>query len=449
MNTRPGMSRRRFLGRGAALGLGIAGASQLSGLLRALPARAATPFTSPLTLPPVITDPAITLTAAPADVQLLPGQATKMWTFNGSFPGPLIRRPSGQPTTLTIVHQLPQAGDLTIHHHGNHSSPDSDGQPRPEVMIAPGTQRTYSYDMLIDGDPEPAAQRWYHDHSHPNTTRNTWMGLLGLFILDDDFDAAMPFPSGAYELPLIISDRTFDANNQLVDPWLVAQVVIESTEKLCPLVAVQPVYMHPYTAANMVSSFAHIYGRRIFLNMVAGGFRNDLLALGDPTEHADRYARVVDYTQLVKRLLSGERVSASGRYYTVKNLTLTPKLPPELFPGIFVSGSSEDGVAAARAIGATAVKYPKPPHEEISTSADGAGIGMRVGVIARDDESEAWKVARARFPEDRKGQVTHGLAMKVFAEGVADAADVHALWQIGVDGVTGPWASAQRAELVG
>jgi alkanesulfonate monooxygenase len=202
-------------------------------------------------------------------------------------------------------------------------------------------------------------------------------------------------------------------DNQLVDPWLVAQIVIESTETLCPLVAVQPVYMHPYTAANMVSSFAHIYRRRIFLNMVAGGFRNDLLALGDSTEHADRYARVVEYTQLVKGLLRGERVSVAGRYYTVKNLKLTPPLPPELFPGIFVSGSSEDGVAAARAIGATAVKYPKPPHEEISISADSAGIGMRVGIIARGDESEAWKVARTRFPEDRKGQVTHGLAMKV------------------------------------
>ena len=47
-------------------------------------------------------------------------------------------------------------------------------------------------------------------------------------------------------------------DNQLVDPWLVAQIVIESTEQLCPLVAVQPVYMHPYTVANMVSSFAHI-----------------------------------------------------------------------------------------------------------------------------------------------------------------------------------------------
>ena len=202
-------------------------------------------------------------------------------------------------------------------------------------------------------------------------------------------------------------------DNQLVDPWLVAQVVIESTEQLCPLVAVQPVYMHPYAAANMVSSFAHIYGRRIFLNMVAGGFRNDLLALGDQTEHAERYERVVEYTLLVKRLLQGERVSFAGNYYTVENLSLTPALAPELFPGIFVSGSSDSGVAAARAIGATAVKYPKPPNEEISTSADSAGIGMRVGIIARDDDSRAWKVARARFPKDRKGQVTHALAMKV------------------------------------
>jgi alkanesulfonate monooxygenase len=202
-------------------------------------------------------------------------------------------------------------------------------------------------------------------------------------------------------------------DNQLVDPWLVAQLVIESTERLCPLVAIQPVYMHPYTAAKMVSSFGHIYGRRIFLNMVAGGFRNDLRALGDDTEHGERYARLIEYTELVKRLLRGERVSSSGAYYHVNQLSLSPRLAPELFPGIFVSGSSDAGVAAARAIGATAVKYPKPPHEEVSTSADGAGIGIRVGVIARDDDAGAWRVARARFPEDRKGQVTHALAMKV------------------------------------
>jgi alkanesulfonate monooxygenase len=202
-------------------------------------------------------------------------------------------------------------------------------------------------------------------------------------------------------------------DNQLVDPWLVAQLVIESTQQLCPLVAVQPLYMHPYTAAKMVASFAHLYGRRIFLNMVAGGFRNDLRALGDETPHDERYTRLVEYTLIIKRLLEGQRVSFSGRYYNVQNLSLSPALPAELFPGIFVSGSSEAGVAAARAIGATAVKYPKPPSEEVSVSADGAGIGMRVGVIAREDDSTAWRVARTRFPEDREGQITHALAMKV------------------------------------
>ena len=95
-------------------------------------------------------------------------------------------------------------------------------------------------------------------------------------------------------------------------------------------------------------------------------------------------------------------MSFTGRYYSVENLTLTPPLPPDLFPGIFVSGSSDSGVAAARAIGATAVKYPKPPHEEISTSGDGAGIGMRVGIIARDDDSRAWKWRALGFPKTAK-----------------------------------------------
>ena len=68
-------------------------------------------------------------------------------------------------------------------------------------------------------------------------------------------------------------------DNGLVDPWLVAQVILQNTSRLCPLVAVQPAYMHPYAVAKMVSSFAHLYRRRLYLNMVAGGFTNDLAAL--------------------------------------------------------------------------------------------------------------------------------------------------------------------------
>src|SRR5579875_493430 len=92
-------------------------------------------------------------------------------------------------------------------------------------------------------------------------------------------------------------------DNTLVDPWMVAQIVITNTSNLCPLVAVQPVYMHPYSAAKMVATLAFLYGRRVFLNMVAGGFKNDLAALNDDTPHDSRYERLIEYTTIIRRRL--------------------------------------------------------------------------------------------------------------------------------------------------
>jgi alkanesulfonate monooxygenase len=200
-------------------------------------------------------------------------------------------------------------------------------------------------------------------------------------------------------------------DNSIADPWLVSQIVIESSERLAPLVAIQPVYMHPYSVAKMVASLAFLHGRRIWLNMLAGGFKNDLVALGDETPHDERYERTTEYTQIIFALLRGENVSLEGRYYRVKNLSLAPALPEELFPGVLISGSSPAGLAAAEAIGALPVKYPKPPGEEEAPSS--GDFGVRVGIVARETADEAWRVALERFPDDRMGQITHKLAMKV------------------------------------
>ena len=58
-----------------------------------------------------------------------------------------------------------------------------------------------------------------------------------------------------------------------------------------------------------------------------------------------------------------------------------------------------------------------PASEDPETSTPGinaaASSGIRIGIIARPQEAEAWTVARTRYPEDRKGQLTHQLAMKV------------------------------------
>lgn len=204
-------------------------------------------------------------------------------------------------------------------------------------------------------------------------------------------------------------------DNGQVDAWLAAQVIVSATRRLSPLVAVQPAYMHPYSVAKMIASLAFLHGRRVYLNMVAGGFKNDLEALDDRTPHDERYERLAEYTTIIRELLqSANPVSFAGRYYRVHNLRMTPPLPKELLPEIMISGSSDAGMAAARRLGAIPVEYPKPPAEYAAAAPmNGAAHGIRIGIIARPDTREAWSVAHTRFPEDRKGQLTHQLAMKV------------------------------------
>lgn len=203
------------------------------------------------------------------------------------------------------------------------------------------------------------------------------------------------------------------SENGLVDPWLLSQSIIEVTDRLIPLVAIQPLYMHPYAVAKMIASIAYLHGRRVALNFVAGGFKNDLLSLGDETPHDERYARVLEYGQIIRHLSTTTRpLTHEGPFYRVHDLRLQPAVPPHLAPSFMISGSSAAGLSAAQALGATAVRYPHPAGEQ-PLQDDGLHNGIRIGIIARDDREEAWRVAYERFPEDRDGQIIHRLAMGV------------------------------------
>jgi alkanesulfonate monooxygenase len=136
-----------------------------------------------------------------------------------------------------------------------------------------------------------------------------------------------------------------------------------------------------------------------------------------PGRLSRRYQRLVEYTAIIQQLLEARSpVTFEGQFYKVTGLTLHPRLAPELRPSILVSGSSEAGMAAAREMGATAVKYPEPlgPGDDgTSRTPEAQSCGVRIGIIARARKEEAWEAAHQRFPEDRKGQLTRQLATKV------------------------------------
>jgi spore coat protein A len=179
-----------------------------------------------------------------AELQIFPGEKTRMWTYSGTFPGPTIRRPAGHRTEVTFHHRLPrQVGELTVHLHGGHNRTQFDGQPggltrsHPksffcdipdglplkesgnDFLLYPGRSKTYVYDLHEDGRPERAAFQWYHDHRLDHTSKNVWRGLAGMWIIDDDLDRSLPLPSGERDIPLMIAERTFDRRNQITDTF--------------------------------------------------------------------------------------------------------------------------------------------------------------------------------------------------------------------------------------
>lgn len=173
---------------------------------------------------PFVPDAEVALTATAKSVQILPGEPTQVWSYEGellggsgvtlqtvpgSYLGPILRVQSGTKIRLFLHNDL--AEDTVLHPYGLRVPEDCDGQPM--QAIAPGETKVYEFQVI-----DPAGPHWFHPHPHMRTAEQVLMGLAGLFhVWDVDEELAVPGAStGANDLPVIIQDRTLDSNNQFV-----------------------------------------------------------------------------------------------------------------------------------------------------------------------------------------------------------------------------------------
>ncbi|MFY1632245.1 LLM class flavin-dependent oxidoreductase [Solwaraspora sp. WMMB335] len=184
-------------------------------------------------------------------------------------------------------------------------------------------------------------------------------------------------------------------NDTLVDPWLVGQHALAVSDRLVPLVAVNPVYHHPFAVAQLASSLSYRYRRPLFLNFVAGTSTPDRLALGDDTDHDRRYVRLREYADLVLRLVGDPApVTADGEFYRLRGARLRLPAGDGLRPVPFVAGHSPAARETARALDAVHVgMFPTDLRTPDQT-------GVYAGLIVRADDEQAWRVARERYPHD-------------------------------------------------
>jgi spore coat protein A, manganese oxidase len=198
-----------------------------------------TPFVDPLPTPPVIRP-----TVAPVPIHMrafkqkihrdLP--PTTMWGYNNSWPGPTFEVRRGQPLTVKWTNELPLKHflpiDATIHGseegvpevrtithvHGAKVLPESDGYPdswyTPDGKFGPVPAANPSHYP----NEQTATTLWYHDHALGITRLNVYAGLAGFYIIRDEEEESFNLPSGPYEIPLMIQDRSFGADGTLLYP---------------------------------------------------------------------------------------------------------------------------------------------------------------------------------------------------------------------------------------
>jgi len=158
---------------------------------------------------------------------------TKLWSFSGIYPPPTLETIYYKPiyvewiSKLPLVHLLQSSLDQTImgaeppapyvrniiHLHGAETPPKSDGDPN--EWYTPGYSITdYYYNEQLP------TMLWFHDHAIGITRLNAYAGLSGgtYFIRNPEEEVELNLPSGKYEMPLVLQDRTLYSNGQLFYP---------------------------------------------------------------------------------------------------------------------------------------------------------------------------------------------------------------------------------------
>lgn len=170
-----------------------------------------TPLTAqnPLAIPDTINSQTIHLKLQTGKVKFLAGDSTNTFGANGNFLGPTLILHRNRHVNMEVENRLPDT--TTIHWHGLHVDPKSDGGPH--IVIPPGTTWKPSFTVK-----DWAATYWYHPHMHMRTNEHAMKGIAGLIIVRDSLESALQLPRtyGVDDIPLVVQTRSFNANNQIV-----------------------------------------------------------------------------------------------------------------------------------------------------------------------------------------------------------------------------------------
>ena len=194
----------------------------------------------------------------------------------------------------------------------------------------------------------------------------------------------------------------FGGHLDQLEAWTSSAALAALTERIEIITAIKPLLYHPVVLAKQALQIEEIARGRFAINLVNAWYKPEIEPAGIAfPEHDERYAYGAEWLTVTRRLLAGEEVTFSGRYFDVRNYSLRPEDRFRERPTIYVGGESDPAKDLAADQADVWFLNGQPPHEidrllgEVrSRGREGAvrtplRIGLAAFVIARETDEQA------------------------------------------------------------
>ncbi|MDQ7877637.1 multicopper oxidase domain-containing protein [Microbacterium sp. QXD-8] len=353
-------------------------------------------FRAPLAVPPLAPSRVedgvrvFELTAQEGSSSFVPEGRTPTLGYDGAYLGPTLVAERGEQVRVDVTNGL--ADPTTVHWHGMHLPAAMDGGPYSPITAGALWQPEWTID-------QPAATLWYHPHLHGRTREQVDAGLAGMFLVQDDEEAALALPReyGVDDLPVIVQDRSFNSDGSFAgglgmqfDGVLGDTILVNGTVAPYLDVTTERVRLRLLNGSSArMYDFAFADGREFDLIGTDGGLLQAPVTATDiplsPGERAEIVVSMKPGERIVLRSLAPDPALNAGaasfdvmELRAASSLTASPEVPSRLAD-----------VPAADATGAAAERdFVMSGHNINDRQMD---LG-RADVVATVDTSEVWTV---------------------------------------------------------
>jgi alkanesulfonate monooxygenase len=190
------------------------------------------------------------------------------------------------------------------------------------------------------------------------------------------------------------------------EAWISSAMAVAKTKHIKALVAARPGYISPVQLAKMAATFGQLSGGRLAINLIAGQSDIETAAEGVRLAKAERYALMDEDVSIMKALWTARGpLDFTGRFHTLKGARIAPPPHQRPHPRLYLGGGSADAWELSAKHADVHLFWGDTPGRIADTMAtirglasrhdraDKINFGMRLQILCRETESEAWDAA--------------------------------------------------------